>query len=128
MLDLFQTIIGNVYPSENSDLVGVDRNTQANATPIIGTGFSLVVVEQPGSALDPYQQNACIHAKDQILQIANSILAFGFTNPVLVDADNRIVAGHGRVEAAKILGMKSVPTIRLPGLVRFRAKNRPIKK
>jgi ParB-like chromosome segregation protein Spo0J len=88
----------------------------------------LVAVGQAASALQPNQQNESIHTKHQLRQIANSISAFGFTNPMLVDADNRIVAGHGLVEAAKLFGMKSVPAIRLSGLVRFRAKNRSIKK
>jgi DNA modification methylase len=66
--------------------------------------------------LKPYSCNARTHSKHQIRQIAESISVFGFTNPVLVDSSNRIVAGHGRVEAAKLLGMTEVPTIRLEGL------------
>jgi ParB-like chromosome segregation protein Spo0J len=53
------------------------------------------------------------HSKKQIEQIAASICEFGFTNPVLVDEDNRIIAGHGRVKAAKLIGMTEVPTVRL---------------
>ena len=53
------------------------------------------------------------HSKKQIEQIAASICEFGFTNPVLVDEDNRIIAGHGRVKAAKRIGMTEVPTVRL---------------
>lgn len=90
--------------------------TQANSTPIIGMGVSRVVLDQPVSALKPYRANARTHTKHQIRQIANSIAAFGFTNPVLIDRNNSIIAGHGRVEAAKILGMDRVPTIRLEGL------------
>jgi DNA modification methylase len=60
--------------------------------------------------------NARVHSKYQIRQIANSIKAFGFTNPVLLDKDNTIVAGHGRVAAAKVLGISDVPTIRLENL------------
>ena len=59
----------------------------------------------------PYKYNARMHSKKQIQQIANSIKAFGFMNPVLVDSKQRILAGHGRVEAAKKLGMKDVPII-----------------
>ena len=55
--------------------------------------------------------------KKQILQIARSIEEFGFTNPVLIDVRNRIIAGHGRVEAAKLLGLQNVPAIRLEGIV-----------
>ncbi|HMG84938.1 MAG TPA: ParB/Srx family N-terminal domain-containing protein [Terracidiphilus sp.] len=91
--------------------------TQRNSTPIIGTGVSSIVVEEtPVSSLKPYRANARTHTKHQIRQIANSIVAFGFTNPILIDSGNRIIAGHGRVEAAKLLGMERVPTIRLEGL------------
>jgi DNA modification methylase len=68
------------------------------------------------SSLKPYQGNARTHSKHQIRQIAESIRVFGFTNPILIDRENRIVAGHGRVEAAKLLGMDQVPTIRLESL------------
>lgn len=54
--------------------------------------------------------------KKQVKQIAASIERFGFTNPVLVSDDGEIVAGHGRVEAAKLLGMKKVPTLALAHL------------
>jgi ParB-like chromosome segregation protein Spo0J len=66
--------------------------------------------------LSPYQRNARTHSKAQIRKIADSIRAFGFTNPVLIDAKNTIIAGHGRVEAAKLLGFEQVPTIRLDSL------------
>jgi hypothetical protein len=66
--------------------------------------------------LRPYPGNARVHSKKQIRQIANSIQRFGFTNPVLISDDDEIVAGHGRVEAAKLLGMESVPTLRLSHL------------
>lgn len=66
--------------------------------------------------LKPHSRNARIHTKHQIRQIAESIRAFGFTNPILIDSCNRIIAGHGRVEAAKILAMERVPTIRLERL------------
>jgi len=62
------------------------------------------------------QANARTHSDKQIAQIAASIGKFGFNNPVLVDSDNRIVAGHGRVEAAKRLGLMTVPTIQLDHL------------
>jgi DNA modification methylase len=68
------------------------------------------------SALKRYTQNARTHSKHQIRQIAESIRVFGFTNPVLVDSSDRIVAGHGRVEAAKLLGITEVPTILLERL------------
>ncbi len=66
--------------------------------------------------LRPYAANARTHSRKQIRQIANSIERFGFCNPVLIDDRKQIVAGHGRVEAAKLLGMKAVPTVRLSHL------------
>lgn len=68
------------------------------------------------TALRPYDRNARAHSKKQIRQIANSIERFGFTNPVLVSDDGEIIAGHGRVEAAKLLKMERVPTLRLSHL------------
>jgi len=67
----------------------------------------------PVDKLTPYPGNARKHSRKQIREVANSIERFGFTNPVLIDDDAQIIAGHGRVEAAKLLGMKSVPTLRL---------------
>jgi DNA modification methylase len=66
--------------------------------------------------LTPYSGNARTHSKRQIEQIAASIRKFGFNNPVLINDDGRIVAGHGRVEAAKLLGLAAVPTLRLSHL------------
>jgi DNA modification methylase len=67
-------------------------------------------------ALKPYAGNARTHTRKQIRQIAKSIERFGFNNPVLIDDDNQIIAGHGRVEAAKLLGIEQVPTARLSHL------------
>jgi DNA modification methylase len=61
-------------------------------------------------------RNCRTHSRRQVKQIANSIKTFGFTNPVLVDETGTIIAGHGRVEAAKSLGLESVPTIQIEGL------------
>jgi len=66
--------------------------------------------------LQPYKNNARTHSKRQIRQIARSIEKFGFCNPVLIDDARQIIAGHGRVEAAKQLGIDSVPTCRLSHL------------
>lgn len=76
----------------------------------------LAIVYQPVDTLAPYPSNARTHSKRQIRQIAASIKEFGFTNPVLIDRNKTIIAGHGRIEAAKLLGMDEVPTIRLEGL------------
>ena len=66
--------------------------------------------------LRPYQHNARTHSKRQIEQIARSIERFGFLNPVLIDASGAIIAGHGRVSAAKLLGLTQVPTLRIEHL------------
>src|SRR5437588_11810954 len=66
--------------------------------------------------LRPYPNNARTHSKKQVRQIANSIARFGFCNPVLIDDKKQIIAGHGRVEAAKLLGIDAVPTCRLSHL------------
>jgi DNA modification methylase len=71
---------------------------------------------QPIRNLKHNPRNSRTHSPRQIRQIADSIRAFGFNNPVLVDKDNTIIAGHGRVAAAKLLGMTEVPTIRLDSL------------
>ncbi len=70
----------------------------------------------PVGALVPYARNARVHSKKQLHQIAASIQEFGFTNPVLIDRTNTILAGHGRVAAAKLLGLAEVPTIRIEHL------------
>lgn len=66
--------------------------------------------------LIPYARNARTHSDDQVAQISASIKEFGWTNPVLTDGDNGIIAGHGRLLAARKLGMDSVPTIELAHL------------
>lgn len=71
------------------------------------------VRELPITELRPWAKNARIHSKKQIAQIAASITEFGFTNPVLIDGSHNILAGHGRVEAAKLLGWKTVPCLRI---------------
>ena len=69
------------------------------------------IVLQPVEVLIPYARNSRTHSDEQIAQIAASIREFGFTNPVLVDNGGGIVAGHGRVMAARQLGMAEVPTV-----------------
>ena len=68
------------------------------------------------SALKPYAGNARKHTKKQVRQIARSIQTFGWTNPILIDENRRVVAGHGRLEAAKMLELGEVPAIRLSDL------------
>ena len=70
----------------------------------------------PIESLIPYARNARTHSEEQVAQIAGSIREFGFTNPVLIDGDGGIIAGHGRVMGARKLGMEEVPCIRLAHL------------
>lgn len=76
----------------------------------------LVVTYRRITDLEPYAGNPRTHTKKQIRQIARSIEEFGWTNPVLIDGRDRIVAGHGRVRAASLLGLTDIPTIRLEHL------------
>jgi ParB-like chromosome segregation protein Spo0J len=74
-------------------------------------------IEQwPIARLVPYARNARIHAEDQVVKIAASLVEYGWTAPVLVADDGEIVAGHGRLLAAKHLGLDAVPVIRLSHL------------
>ncbi len=74
------------------------------------------LVERDITLLKPHARNARTHSKKQIDQIARSIQKFGFTNPILIDEQDRIIAGHGRVEAAKSLGLTQVPVLLLDGM------------
>ena len=76
----------------------------------------LKITYQRPTDLKPRARNPRTHSRKQIRQIADSIERFGFTNPVLIDRAGGIVAGHGRVEAARLLGLEHVPTIRLEDL------------
>ena len=74
------------------------------------------MVDRKVSDLIPYVNNSRVHDEEQIIQICSSIKEFGFTNPVLIDESNGIIAGHGRLMAAKKLNLKTVPCIVLAGL------------
>lgn len=67
----------------------------------------------PIVALKPHERNPRTHSAEQIRQIAESIRRFGFTNPVLIDNAGGVIAGHGRLSAASLLGIERVPTIQL---------------
>ena len=71
---------------------------------------------RPVADLRPYEKNARTHSPEQIQQVARSITEFGFTNPILVDRDGMVIAGHARLVAAQQLGMTEVPTIALEHL------------
>lgn len=72
------------------------------------------IQQRPLATLIPYARNARTHSPDQVRQLAASIQEFGFTTPVLIDADGIIIAGHGRVLAAEQLGLGEVPCITAP--------------
>jgi len=78
--------------------------------------IELSVTYVPLESLGVYPRNARTHSKHQIRQIAKSIQEFGFTNPIIVDGQNTIMAGHGRLRAAQLLNLDRVPTIRLETL------------
>src|SRR5258705_1145858 len=76
----------------------------------------LAVTYRPVGDLIPDPRNARTHPKRQIDQIRTSIEAFGFTNPILADPEGHIIAGHGRLQAARLMGLPELPVITLSGL------------
>src|SRR5436190_12797706 len=74
--------------------------------------ISWIAIEE----LTPNGRNARTHSRKQVRQIADSITAFGFVVPILIDDDGIIIAGHGRFAAAKLLDLKEVPVIKVTGL------------
>lgn len=74
------------------------------------------------ATLIPYARNSRTHSDEQVAQIAASIKEFGWTNPILVDGDNGIIAGHGRIAAARKLGHTQVPVIELADLTETQKK------
>ena len=115
--------------SDTSRLTSTIDTPHAKGTPILCDGSSPDSASRniaedgsrrveviPVDRLTAYKGNARTHSKKQIEQLATSITKFGFNNPVLINNDGQIVAGHGRVEAAKLLGLAAVPTLRLSHL------------
>lgn len=82
----------------------------------------LQIIEKSVTDLIPYVNNSRTHSDEQVAQVAASIQEFGFTNPILIDEKSSIIAGHGRLMAARKLGLDSVPTIRLDGLTEAQKK------
>lgn len=80
------------------------------------TDFDLVIELLPVADLKPYERNARTHSKAQVKQIAASIRSAGFVNPILIDENGEIIAGHGRLMAAVSCGMTTVPIVRLTHL------------
>lgn len=92
------------------------RTTAKNGPGVYRVKNQLKIVYRALGDLVPYARNSRTHDATQVAQIAASITEFGFTNPVLIDEDGGIIAGHGRVLGAAKLGLASVPTITLAGL------------
>jgi ParB-like chromosome segregation protein Spo0J len=80
------------------------------------------ITQKKVTELIPYVKNSRTHSDEQVAQIAASIKEFGWTNPILVDGQNGIIAGHGRLLAARKLGHKEVPTIELTDLTETQKK------
>jgi DNA modification methylase len=80
------------------------------------TRKNMKIIQVEIEKLIPYARNSRTHSDDQVAQIAASIKEFGWTNPILVDGENGIIAGHGRLAAARKLGMKKIPVIELAHL------------
>ena len=89
--------------------------------------FPDTVERWPLARLIPHARNARIHTEDQVAQIAGSIAEFGFVNPVLVGDDGVIVAGHGRVLAARKLGLADAPLIVLSHLTPTQRRHGPVR-
>ena len=87
-----------------------------NKAASIAVPSRLVVTYRTVADLIPDPRNARTHPKRQIDQIRESIKAFGFTNPILADPEGHIIAGHGRLQAARLMGLGEVPVITLSGL------------
>lgn len=97
-----------------------------NPAPMEGNLTVRAAAEQllmvPIDELVPYANNARVHTKAQIAQIRASLREFGFVAPVLIDFDNNIIAGHGRVEAARAEGMTEVPCVLVSNLTEAQRK------
>jgi ParB-like chromosome segregation protein Spo0J len=78
--------------------------------------LNLSIVYRPTNSIKPEPRNARTHSKKQVAEIAASVRQFGFSNPLLIDVNGVLIAGHGRLLAAKSIGLDSVPTITLPHL------------
>ena len=89
----------------------------------IHLGNNLEVKYIASSELVPYKTNPRTHSKKQISQIAKSIREFGFTNPILIDSNKNVIAGHGRLEGAKLCNLEKVPVIQLEHLSELQKKS-----
>ncbi len=79
-------------------------------------GEQMQVTEVDINSIIPYQWNSKVHTQEQIHRIANSITRFGFNQPIVIDSDNIILAGHGRYQAAQLLKLQKVPVVKAANL------------
>ena len=98
------------------------RKRRAEPTPSNRLWNDYQVVPTRLAAIRPNPRNARTHSKKQIAQIAASIREFGFTSPVLTDETGMLLAGHGRFDAAQLLGLKTIPAIAIAGLSEARKR------
>jgi hypothetical protein len=102
---------------------GSSKDSSSTARPVArGSADAMKIVQKPVDTLIPYINNSRTHSDSQVAQIAASIKEFGWTNPILVDGENGIIAGHGRLMAARKLGYTEVPTIELKDLTETQRK------
>ncbi|MEK7800929.1 MAG: ParB/Srx family N-terminal domain-containing protein, partial [Pseudomonadota bacterium] len=101
-------IHGNQEPAENYENIGKTHNHQ----------FEYIEPDK----LIPYANNVKKHPQKQVIQIASSMKRYGFINAIIIDEHNEIIAGHGRYEAAKLLGLKQVPVMRVKNLTPLEIK------
>jgi DNA modification methylase len=117
---VFEPVDGKVTMTKTIKHKGAAKcvcsKNRADARSVVQTTLDLSVTQMPIDMLTPYDRNARTHTRRQLRCIAHSIKKLGFLNPVLVDKNNRIIAGHGRTEAAKLLGHTTVPVIRIEHL------------
>src|ERR1700733_11119651 len=95
-----------------------DHSATSTAIPV----HRLQIEYWPLDRLIPYARNARTHSAAQVAEIAGSIRAFGFSSPILVGEDGDIIAGHGRLAAARKLGLAAVPVVMLKGLTEFQRR------
>lgn len=109
-----------------ADCGGAVGKGGVNPAPVSNNATVRVAAEQltlvPIDDLVPYANNARVHDKKQIAQLRASLREFGFVTPVLIDFDNNIIAGHGRVEAARAEGMTEVPCVLVSNLTEAQRK------
>jgi ParB-like chromosome segregation protein Spo0J len=96
--------------------VRVNRETGVEESAAVAKAMAKRIEVWPIDRLAPYERNARTHSDEQISQIVASISEFGFVNPILIDAEGGVIAGHGRLLAAKFLQMMNVPVVVLDHL------------